>query len=83
MQTLGIQDLKAGDWVRVLGFRPGQSPVRAKLLALGLLPGAVIQFIRRAPLGDPFEIQIQGCSISLRAQEVGWLEVVRLDGALA
>lgn len=40
-----------------------------RLQELGLFPGALLQFIRSAPLGDPFEIQIKGSLLSLRKKE--------------
>ena len=42
---------------------------RQKLLAMGLTPGVSIQVIRFAPLGDPIQILVRDCALSLRKEE--------------
>ena len=44
---------------------------------LCLLPGTRVQFVRRAPLGDPVEISVRGALLSLREQEAVLIEVDR------
>lgn len=53
--------------------------VRRRLLELGLLPGTAVQAIRRAPLGDPLEIQLRGYRLSLREAEA---RAIHLTGEL-
>ena len=48
-------------------------------MALGLLPGTDVRVINRAPLGDPLEIEVRGCRLSIRAAEAGLIELER-DG---
>lgn len=61
-------------------LHPGQSAIldhyvtdsffaRQKLLAMGLTPGVLIQVIRFAPLGDPIQILVRECALSLRKEE--------------
>lgn len=45
------------------------APTHARLLELGLTPGAQVEVVRLAPLGDPMEIAVRGCRLSLRKQE--------------
>jgi ferrous iron transport protein A len=40
-----------------------------RLREMGLLPGTKVDFIRRAPLGDPVEISVRGALLSLRSTE--------------
>ena len=54
-----------------------QGPVRKRLLALGFIPGAIIETIRVAPLGDPVEYRIKGCCISLRKEDASHIAVVQ------
>ncbi|WP_296698701.1 FeoA family protein [Thiocapsa sp. UBA6158] len=70
-----LRDMKSGDHGRVKGFDAGAPAYRRKLLSMGLTPGAEIQVIRVAPLGDPVEIRVRGCSISLRKDEAAALLV--------
>jgi ferrous iron transport protein A len=44
-------------------------PVRRRLLALGFVPGVLIESVRAAPLGDPVEYRIKGYCISLRKED--------------
>ncbi|UHD17196.1 FeoA family protein [Thiocapsa bogorovii] len=74
-----LRDMKSGDHGRVQGFDAGTPAYRRKLLSMGLTPGAEIQVLRVAPLGDPVEIRVRGCSISLRKDEAAALLVERLS----
>ncbi len=40
-----------------------------RLMELGVLPGTRVSVVRVAPLGDPIEIEVRGCSISIRRRE--------------
>jgi ferrous iron transport protein A len=51
------------------------SPGLTRLREMGLLPGTRVQFVRRAPLGDPVEISVRGGLLSLRASEAAQIEV--------
>lgn len=43
--------------------------VARRLMELGVLPGTRVAVIRAAPLGDPLEIEVRGCSLSIRRRE--------------
>ena len=47
----------------------GERPFRRRLLELGLLPGTEVRVVNRAPLGDPLEIEVRGCRLSIRVAE--------------
>ncbi|MDB6096430.1 MAG: ferrous iron transport protein [Francisellaceae bacterium] len=64
-----INQLKAGEWGRILKIEEGSKAYRQKLLALGLIPGATFLVKRIAPLGDPVELQLRNFSIALRKEE--------------
>lgn len=44
-------------------------PFRARLATLGLHPGAAVQVLRVAPLGDPLELQVGRTRLALRRHE--------------
>ncbi len=58
---------------------PGQSGIvlsigdagalRQRLISMGVTPGAYIQLIKFAPLGDPMEIRVRNSSLSIRRQD--------------
>ncbi|UVE18447.1 FeoA domain-containing protein [Pseudomonas sp. LS44] len=61
---------------RISAFTPGMPPAyRNKLLALGLLPGAQLQLVRIAPLGDPIEVRTRQTSLMLRRQDLSLLQL--------
>lgn len=75
-----IKELTAAQTGQVTGYTLGScKEYRQKLLRMGLVKGARFTMIRRAPLGDPLEINLKGFNLSLRAAEADVLEVERLD----
>jgi ferrous iron transport protein A len=38
-------------------------------MEMGVVPGAPVRVIKRAPLGDPIEIKIRGYNLALRKSE--------------
>ncbi|MEN6444302.1 MAG: FeoA family protein [Methanoregula sp.] len=55
---------------------PARGPVRQRLLALGFVPGAIIEAVRAAPLGDPIEYKVKGACISLRKEDARLISVI-------
>ncbi|ORM55350.1 iron transporter [Pantoea brenneri] len=43
---------------------------RQKLLTIGMLPGAVIEIIRVAPMGDPVQIRTRRVSLAVRQRDL-------------
>ncbi len=46
---------------------------RARLADLGFVPGTEVKVIRRAPLGDPIEIEVRGYRLCLRSADLAGL----------
>lgn len=64
--------------VRVTAVRPSTDPIYQRLLNLGVIRGREIEVLRRAPAGDPIEVRLMGCSLSLRRTEADLVEVEHL-----
>lgn len=64
---------------RVVGVR-ASGALRKRLLAMGMVPGADVEAVRAAPLGDPVEYRVKGYALSLRRAEAGLIEVVPEEG---
>ncbi|MBM3954949.1 MAG: ferrous iron transport protein A [Planctomycetes bacterium] len=47
----------------------GDDPAACRLLELGLTPGVEVRVVRRAPLGDPVELELRGYRLSIRRTE--------------
>lgn len=52
--------------VRYVG---GDRGFRRRLMELGLVPGTRVEVVGTAPLGDPIELLVRGCSLSIRRGE--------------
>ena len=53
----------------------GEGALRQHFLDMGVLPGVTIEFVKRAPLGDPLEFRIHGYELTLRAADAKNVEV--------
>lgn len=53
----------------------GEDPVALRLLEMGLLPGHEVRMVRRAPLGDPIEVEVLGYRLVLRTCEAACVTV--------
>ncbi|CAG9296979.1 FeoA family protein [Celerinatantimonas diazotrophica] len=73
MANLG--DISKGLTGVIKGYAQGSAQYRKHLLALGLTPGTLFRVTRIAPLGDPIEIKVRGCAISLRKAEAAVISV--------
>lgn len=70
-----FSNLQPGDTGNVVGFTEGSTSYRSKLLAMGIVPGTSFHVIRKAPLGDPVEIRVNGFYLCLRQKEAEMLRV--------
>ncbi len=52
--------------------------LKRRLRELGITKGEVIEIEHIAPLGDPVEIIVKNCRLSLRKEEADHIEVERL-----
>ncbi|MCB9584394.1 MAG: ferrous iron transport protein A [Polyangiaceae bacterium] len=59
----------------------GERAFRRRLLELGLVPGTRVELKRIAPLGDPIELLVRGCSLSIRRAEARSIHVTRETAA--
>ena len=60
---------------RVKSMATSTPEYRRRLLMLGVTPGSTGEIIRVAPLGDPIEIRIRGCLITVRKDEAEILDI--------
>lgn len=78
--TLG--DVPVGSAVLVTAVG-GEAGFRRRLMELGVLPGTRVEFVRVAPLGDPMELRVRGCALSVRRDQARSITVERLPAELA
>lgn len=77
MKRARLSELEPGAWA-IIAQLPDGMPSLTRLREMGLLPGTRLQFVRRAPLGDPVEISVRGALLSLRDSEAALIEVDRV-----
>ena len=53
----------------------GEGMIRRRLFDMGVTPGARIIMKKKAPLGDPIEINIRGYELTLRKSEADMVEL--------
>lgn len=75
-----MADLQQGERGRVLEIA-GDDEITIRLYEMGLTPGVEVQFVGRAPLGDPLEFEVRGYRLSVRRSEARQVQVERDEGA--
>ena len=53
----------------------GAGALRLRLLDMGVIPRTRVTVTRRAPMGDPIELQLRGYRLSLRLEDAKSVEV--------
>ena len=70
-----LDELKPGQKGTILAVE-GDDLLVQRLSELGLFEGSEIEFIRRAPLGDPIEVRIDNrFNLSLRRADAALIEI--------
>ncbi|WP_409294929.1 ferrous iron transport protein A [Peribacillus sp. SCS-26] len=59
---------KKGDSIKITSMNL-EGVMRRRLMDLGFVPGAVVQVVRKSPLGDPVAFRVSQTVIALRKQE--------------
>jgi Fe2+ transport system protein FeoA len=73
-QPLTLDQLKAGESAEIAQVRLG-GPAAVRLMEMGLFEGVRVTLLRRAPLGDPLELQVGDYRLSLRSAEAAQVEL--------
>ncbi|MGC9421787.1 MULTISPECIES: FeoA family protein [Vibrio] len=70
-----LSELKVGESGLIVALNELSLDIRKKLMVMGLLPNTQVTLIRRAPMGDPLQIQVRGVSIAVRESIASAVEV--------
>lgn len=73
-----LSEIKPGDTATIRQLDGLTSDVRKKLMVMGLLPNTEVKVIRRAPMGDPLQVEVRGVSVALRETIAQNIEVERV-----
>lgn len=72
MKTLAELKIKDRGIVKSVG---GEGATRQHFLDMGLIPGAKLEVIKFAPLGDPMEVRLHGYELTLRLEDAARIEI--------
>ena len=75
-----IKDMRVGQTARIVGYEKGDPAYRHKLLRMGLIKKSTFTLLRKAPMGDPVELQLATFNLTLRKDEAEALNVELIDG---
>ncbi len=53
----------------------GEGASRLHFLGMGLIPGASVKMVGKAPMGDPLELKVNGFALSLRLSDAGKISI--------
>ena len=62
--AMKLSELEIGQDAVISGFDELSNETRKKLMIMGILPNTAITLVRRAPLGDPLQVDVRGVSIA-------------------
>jgi len=65
---ISLYEGKPGERIRLISLDI-EGVMRRRLLDLGFMPGAVIEVVRKSPLGDPIAYRVSQTVIALRKEE--------------
>ena len=63
-----LSDFSVGETGKI-GQVKGEGRIRRRLFDMGVTPGAAVLMRKKAPLGDPIEVNIRGYELTLRKTE--------------
>lgn len=69
-----VAEMAPGETAVISGFT--DDLLSNKLLEMGFLPGSLIKFNFKAPLGDPICVSISGYDITLRIEEAAIITIL-------
>ncbi|GHW95260.1 ferrous iron transport protein A [Vibrio cholerae] len=72
-----LSQMQAGERGSILALDGLSDTVRKKLMVMGVLPNTEVVLIRRAPMGDPLQVEVRGVSIALRENIAANIDVER------
>lgn len=76
---MNLKELEKGKYA-VIKNVGGEGALRQHLLDMGVIPGASVQVVKYAPMGDPVEILIHGYRLTLRLSEAEKIDVAEEAG---
>jgi ferrous iron transport protein A len=71
---MSLARVAPGTRLRVTRVRPG-GRLTHRLMEMGLVEGAEVELVRRAPLGDPLQLRLGDYDLSIRSADADLIDV--------
>lgn len=73
---LTLKDGKPGMSLKILQI--DESPLKQRLMSMGLIPGTKVTVLRSAPFGDPIAIGIRSYNLAMRREDAAFVSVEQI-----
>lgn len=73
-----LSELPEGSSAIIESVQSGRASL-TRLRELGLVPGTQVRIVRRAPLGEPIEIQVRGSMLAMRNQDAAHIGITNVS----
>ncbi len=71
-----LKDTTAGMTVRIDEVE--ESPLKQRLMTMGLIPGTKVEILNSAPMGDPIAIRIRSYNLAMRKDDAANIQVTAI-----
>ncbi|MGL6316247.1 FeoA family protein [Vibrio sp. WXL103] len=71
-----LLQLQPGKEAKVTDMTLLGGDTRRKLMTMGILPGTPIRIVRKAPMGDPIQIEVREVSLAIRRKVA---EIIKVE----
>ena len=68
-----LKDGKPGMLLKILQI--DESPLKQRLMSMGMIPGTKVMVLRSAPMGDPIAIGIRSYNLAMRREDAALISV--------
>ena len=72
---MNLSKLKVGEKAKVVKLNVTDKEVRRHLLDMGLTRGVVVKIKKKAPMGDPVDIELRDYELCISKRELNQIEV--------
>ena len=77
MKKYKLSDLTPGDKAIISECRKDHF-IDPRLSEMGMVEGTEVQFIKKAPMGDPIQLKLRGYFLSIRQEDARQIEVEKV-----
>ena len=72
---MNLSDLKIGQKAKILKLNVSNKEIRRHLLDMGLTRGTIVKIKKKAPFGDPIDIELRDYQLCISKSDLSQIEV--------